>query len=202
MNELAKMGFVYDVTHIAPNGEEVEHQRVHNIMMNRAIKQFLIGVFRPTNVEFYDYSPQTENVRSSFLYGFMESIYEPSASDTLDTGILDLYGYDKRLLLGYTRETCPFLCYRTTVLNGDGASVSIEEKTIQFDSYKTLTGVFLIHDNNERIFEVYPTEMEWWDYNSVSKRMILLSAATFNNPILVEPKGFVKVKAGFSAVSA
>ena len=194
MNEL-KMGFTYDVTHIAPNGEEVEHQKVHNVMMNLGLTKFLNSVFN------------SESTDSSFVYGLMETSYQPSASDTIDSGAFDLYGWDSRLLFGWdNRDDCPFIVYNSDaakpiVLNNDGVSVSLPEKSIPFVGYKVITGCFLLHDFNGGINHDYPSQ-HWTNIALRSDNCLILSAATFETPMQIEPNGILKIKAGFSAVSA
>lgn len=187
MNELAKMGFVYEITHIAPNGEEIEKQIVHNIMINEGITNFLRTVFNIAGGRCY----------KRFIYGFTESSYIPLATDTIaGNNALDLYEMDYNETIFSSKSVTTATMVTTSVTMGkDNQSVAIGEGSYTFWGKKTLTGVVLIHDYNG-----------WFGsgYYSVRylKQMFLISAAQFKKPIQVEPNGKVRVKSNFIILPA
>lgn len=213
MNELAKMGFVYDVTYIKPNGD-TQHQQVHNTMINQGLSKLIQRFF---NIKNHNTSPY-------YMYGFMENNYTPNKEDKTSNGALDLYGWDVRMFVAYKRTVNPFvmgiqkdICPTENILSdsnisevaNSGVTFSFPEITVVFDGYKTITGCFLMQDTSESGFgtNLY---YYWYYYGSYtlagSKKAAanahLLSAALFPEPLQVEPKGIVKVKAGFTAITA
>lgn len=179
MNTLLKMGFIHNVEHIDSKGEFVKKEKVHNVMMNAAITNFLKTVF-PLNSRCY----------KVFWYGFLESEYIPLKTDTIANSALQLYEIDYNETLLSTTQVASNTMVTTNVQIGkDMRSVTIGSCSYKFWGKKTLTGIALFHDYND----MFHSSITYYGMNNT----LLLSAARFENPIQVYSGSVVNINSNF-----
>ena len=195
------MGFEYEITHIAPTGEILEKQKVHNIMINEGITNFLKCVFiKQVNANSSDWISRY----SAFTYAFMESEYEPQSTDSLNgNNALDLYevDYNNTLLSQGNYYKYYTLMTSDIKLGKDNISVIIGEGYYKFTGYKRLTGVCLFRNN----FANQTNKTSSFSISSLYSLLrgcTLISAAKFKTPIQVNPGGTIRAKSNFIVLPA
>ena len=202
MKNKLRMGFEYEITHISPEGKTLEKQKVHNIMINEGITNFLKCVFiKQVNSNSADW----ESRCSAFTYAFMESEYEPQPTDKLFNGnnAFDLYGVDYNNTLLSQGKYYKYYTLMTSdiKLGKDNISIIIGEGYYKFTGYKTLTGVCLFRNNfSNQTNKVGAFSIS--SLNSLLKGCVLISAAKFKTPIQVNPGGTIRAKSNFIVLPA
>lgn len=210
MNELTKMGFVYDVTQLSPEGEVVEHQIVHNIIPNQGILALYKSFFwlkDPSTGSYFTYSGKNGS-NTTWCFNFMQSDYVPKITDTWTNEAKNLYGSDGTIYdsgLGVSNPLY-FYSYRYSdktnyppkwdlVLGSDNLVKIANDISITFTEFKTLTGIFCGMCDGGLI----SYSRSWSDisnYTSIS----LLSAALFYTPIQMVAGGTLKFNCAFTLI--
>lgn len=201
MNELSKIGFEHQVVYTSPDEKIIETQKVHNILLNESITNFLGTVFALTTKDSNNYNYKCYR---RFFYLFMESDYIPLPTDSVAGGALELYEADYNNTLFAIKSvananTTQLFNSNNVAMGKDNSSVIIESGTFTFPISKTLTGVILLHDYNN-VFN----SLSYYNNSSISsitlnnlKLTRLLSVAKFNTPMQVMRDGKIKTKSNF-----
>ena len=210
MNELTKMGFVYDVTQLSPEGEIVDHQIVRNIIPNQGIlalyKSFFWLKDPATNADF-TYSGKN-NSWTYWFFNFMQSDYVPQKTDTWTNEAKNLYGCDGVIYDSLIGSSNPLrkVSYRNSdktkyptvwslVLGSDNLVKITDDISITFTEFKTLTGIFCGMNDNA----IFSTSHNWSKINSFTS-ISLLSAALFYTPIQMVAGGTLKFNCAFTLI--
>ena len=210
MNELTKMGFVYDVTQLSPEGEIVDHQIVRNIIPNQGILALYKSFFwlkDPATNAYFAYSGKN-GTYTTWTFNFMQSDYVPKVTDTWTNEAKNLYGSDGTIYdsgLGssnplhlYSYRNSNKTSYPTKwdlVLGSDNLVKIKNDISITFTEFKTLTGIFCgICDNAD----IYNSRS--WNNISSFTHISLLSAALFYTPIQMVAGGTLKFNCAFTLI--
>lgn len=210
MNELTKMGFIYDVTQFSPNGDIVCNQKIHNIIPLQGIFALYKSFFwmkDPSTNTWYSCSGKN-NSYTYWFFNFMQSDYVPKQTDTWNYEAKNLYGCDGSIFDSFLGGTNPLMIYsyRTTdkknyptvwelTLGSDNLVKLKNDISIVFTEFKTLTGIFV-----GMIDQAGYSENTNWDSISSSKYISLLSAALFYTPIQMVPGGTLKLNCAFTLI--
>ena len=188
MNELSNIGFVYDLTHFDPKGNEVEHQRVHNLIPNEGIKWMLGKVFTPENIFQYNTKYSALNY---LILGLMKALHTPNKFDTLrgtneyfdePDATTDLYYYNKSLDRKVSNDKI------TNTVTFDMTGNYYGYYGYQFKNPTLITGVFVYKQNEG-------------GQKYTERCGALLSEAMLPTPIYMEKDGVLDIKCGFTMVS-
>jgi hypothetical protein len=204
MNTQGRLGFVYDVTHFDPQGNEVERQHFHNVIPNEGLRLLLAKVFVPTAAAPAFTNATTYADFSEINLSFMTQLH--TVNKTFDSAGVDDFGeaaLNNNLQLqatNYSLQTSdsrfPYevetidttqnmVTLRTTSYYEDGIGIYCITQPI------VLTGVLLYFSANG-----YGKQFTSRD------NCLLLSEALFPNPIQMEVKGKISVKCGCTVISA
>lgn len=203
MDTLGKLGFVYDVEHIAPNGEVVDRQHFHNLMPDEGIRWALAKTFVPkTAVPSWSNSTATYDGYTNIRLSFFKNLFEQSkifdsmknfcqvAGEVDDTEQADGYwDGDARLEL----QTSLTVDYKPAKFDLSTNTLTFAEVTShKFLKPTVITGLFLMirkaDGEGNKLGQNYDC--------------LLLSEAFFPNPIQMETNGTISVTCGCALISS
>ena len=195
MDTLGKLGFVYDVEHIAPNGEVVERQHFHNLMPNEGITWALTKTFAPTtNVPSWSTKDTTKTYGDYYylLLSFFKGLFTPSkvfdSMKTFPTVAEEVTGSD---IYRYARAEITDHSWGNVTLNIATNSLHLKKiTTATFIKPTLLTGLFIV------------AYYEGYEMQPNSSLGLLISEAFFPNPIQMETNGTLTVKCGCTIISS
>lgn len=203
MNDLTKMGFVYDVTQLSQEGEVVNHQIIHNIIPNEGLKVLYECFFpRYVNPSFDQEGPTNVKNGRTFLFNFMENDYQPQVTDTWLKTVPTYYGCDGTLYdaqVGATTNVLLLSPYYDaasfSLATGSENLIVSKEISYTFNEYRTITGIFCGFCTSLRA-----GQSTLWSSLITAARFRLLSAALFYTPIQMVPQGVLKFKTAFTLI--
>ena len=185
--EKLSFGFQYDIVHLSPKGDLLDKQRVKNLIPNEGITEFLKVYFLAKGSD------------KEFVFGFIESEYEPKVTDSVAGKCYDYYESDIANVITGKRYTvtnsdpynyqCPMMPNIRTMMN-DQKGVQFGTAFFKADGKKTLTGVWLSKKNG---WAMTGSNMTF----SIKNYSVLISVAKFKNPIITTNGSVVKVSAQF-----
>lgn len=182
MNELAKMGFIYDVEQIDPNGQVVGKQKVKNIITNEGIASLYKCVF----------SGSTLNSRSKpfnyFCLVFIESDQAPQKTDIFKN-FYEKYKIDFQLWADYIGNKEHPLMLTFSKVSGSDELITGSKITYTFSEYKVITGCCILGASQS--------------YNAsilALKNYPCISAALFYTPVQIVPKGSISITPSFTVI--
>ena len=188
MNELAKIGFIYDVNLISKNGEIIEKRRAKNLIVNEGITCFLKNIFT------------TNMGMKCYAYGLIETDCTIDATDTITTGVFGKYGaniFETTFAYKNLENTTnyynghPLAPSKRTLITETQTGVYFPEGYLPITSKKTITGVFLIRGESSSSISFNSTIAE------IKRNFVLISAAKFDKPLQVFTNSTFKVKSTF-----
>lgn len=197
METLGKLGFVYDVKHIAPNGEIVERQHFHNLMPDEGIRWALTKVFLPDTMtpkwshRTYDDVPYrnynklyvnffkglfTMNKKFDSMATFYQQADELSESEAT-------LGYGERFIVAGGGSD-----WNSGILDPTTNTLHFKEVVIEgFTQSTMLTGLFICAAHESM--------------GANTPYGLLVSEAFFPKPMFVEKGGKITAKCGCALIS-
>lgn len=184
MNELAKMGFIYDVEQIDPNGQIVGKQKVKNIITNEGINTFLKQYF---SLKGTSYSGSNKPI-SKYALLFIESDQAPEKTDVFKTS-WEKYKVDMQLWSDYIGNKNHPMLLTFNKVSGSDELITSNKITYTFTEYKVITGCCIIGGS--------------MSYNSsiaAIKNCFGISAALFYTPVQIVPNGSISITPSFTVI--
>ena len=215
MEELAKIGFTYDVTQFSPEGEEVSHQVTKNLITNQGIQYLYSVIFSIKYKAAYENGNSTsivvnETATPIFLLGFIENNCIPNKND-LFPKCIKKYNFTTDLWdqASLSPKTNYFISNyyderKNSVLNGEDRVLQLSDFLYVEKKFRVITGFFLLYKHYYSGFG--PSSK----YSSIvndsqgthAPGVCLLSAAQLPSPVQMVPNGTLKIKTGFTLISS
>ncbi len=196
MDTLGKLGFVYDVEHVAPNGEIVERQHFHNLMPNEGICWALTKTFAPTTKVPSWGSKHTDITYNDFTYlalSFYKGLFTPSK-------VFDSMATFPVMADEITTADCD-RWKRKEITDHHWGGVTLDTSTNTLHFYKITTPVFLKPTLLTGLF-IIAYNYDGGQIEPKSTLGLLVSEAFFPNPIQMEVNGTITVQCGCTLISA
>lgn len=193
MNELSKFGFVYDLIHRDPNGNEVERRHVHNLIPNEGLKWMLGKIFTPNEIFQLDATYDSLNY---LIISLMKGYHTPNKYDTLKATIpffdeIKHTNYDDMDVVYTGRKSLDRKILTDTTTNTivfDMTGNYYGYYGYQFSRPTLITGIFVFKQQNG-------TD------NEFNRANALVSEAMLDVPIQMETNGVLDIKCGFTMIS-